>query len=160
MKHPPAQTKRDVLALCKWIRTVISSSPIEDLRIICDDEHSGANVSYDSIVDHLAKKHSSSLRMLDFPRAYIGLHAIKSLFTTCLHLQEFCVSTGRSALVKPIPHLASVYSRERLNTYMPIGYLSRVFPGYGKAPHSNVRDPERETEGANSRCRISCQDNT
>jgi hypothetical protein len=86
---------------------VISSSPIEHLRIVCDDELIGANVGFDSIIDHLVKKHSGSLRVLDFRSAYIGIDAVQALFTRCLQLEEFCISTGKNALVGRLLRLAS-----------------------------------------------------
>lgn len=100
VNHPVMGTKREVIILCKWIRTVISSSPIEHLRIVCDDqEFISVNVGFDSIVDHLVKKHSGTLRVLDFRSAYIGIDAVRALFTRCLQLEEFCISTGKNALV-------------------------------------------------------------
>ncbi|KAF8229386.1 hypothetical protein L208DRAFT_1424107 [Tricholoma matsutake] len=99
VNHSVMHTKREVNILCKWIRTVISSSPIEYLRIVCDDGESiGANVGFDSIIDHLVKKHFGSLRVLDFRSAYIKVDAARALFTRCLQLEEFCVSTGKNAL--------------------------------------------------------------
>ena len=98
------QTKREVIALCKWIRTVISSSPIEHLRLVCDDQEStSVNVGFDSIIDHLVKKHSGTLRVLDFGSAYIGVDAVRALFTRCLQLEEFCISTGNNTLVGRVP---------------------------------------------------------
>lgn len=78
---------------------MISSSPIEHLRIVCDDEFIGASVGFDSIIDHLVKKHSGSLRILDFRSAYIGVAAVRALFTRCLRLEEVHISTGEKALV-------------------------------------------------------------
>ena len=106
------QTRREVLALCKWIRMVISASPIERIRIICDDEYIGANISYDSIADHLIKKHAGSLRVVDFRMAYIGVHAAEALFKTCLQLEEFCISTGKNAVVKSLFSLRSDWTTD------------------------------------------------
>jgi hypothetical protein len=78
---------------------VISSSPIEHLRIVCDDEYIGANVRFNSIIDHLVKKHSGSLRILDFRSAYIGADAVRALFTRCLRLEKFHISAGVKTLV-------------------------------------------------------------
>ena len=43
--------------MCKWIRRLVSYSPLEYLEIVCDDRDQfyggGPNISYDGLVDHL-----------------------------------------------------------------------------------------------------------
>lgn len=97
------QAAYEVQTFCKWIRRAVASSSIERLRIICDEEDSsstlGANVAFNSLIDHLAKKHSTTLRLLDIGSAYVGVDALKSLFETCLQLEEFRICAGKDALV-------------------------------------------------------------
>ena len=100
---------------------VISSSPIEYLRIVCDDGLIGANVGFDSIIDHLVKKHSGSLRVLDFRSAYIGVDAVRALFTRCLQLEAFHISAGKNALVGRRLRLVSELRAEMYAVL--IGYL-------------------------------------
>lgn len=105
VNHLRMQTKREVVRFCKWIRTVISASPIDHLRIICDDGHDGsygANISFDNIIDHLVRKRSRMLRVLDFRYAYLGVNAVQCLFKTCAFLEEFHISAGKPAIVSSL----------------------------------------------------------
>ncbi|KIL64554.1 hypothetical protein M378DRAFT_126372 [Amanita muscaria Koide BX008] len=97
------QAKREVLGLCKWMRKVVSSSPLEDLTVICDDGNNddgntGPNISFDSIVDHLSKKHAKTLRFLDLRSSYVGTTALKALLSTCLNVEVIYVSASKDAL--------------------------------------------------------------
>ncbi|KAF8637140.1 hypothetical protein AX17_003044 [Amanita inopinata Kibby_2008] len=100
--HVRTEARGEVMAFCKWMRAVVSSSAIEDLRIICDGDdalaESGANVGFDSVIDHLSKKHYNSLRFLDLRSAYVGLSALKTLLSTCRLLQHFHVAARKDAL--------------------------------------------------------------
>lgn len=97
------QTKREVVRFCKWIRMILSAAPIEHLRVICDhddeDAFYGANICFDNIIDHLAGKHSATLRILDLRSAYLGVMALELLFTTCTGLEELYISAGKRATV-------------------------------------------------------------
>ncbi|PFH50358.1 hypothetical protein AMATHDRAFT_145250 [Amanita thiersii Skay4041] len=100
--HARAYAKREVLGLCKWMRKVIAHSPIEDLRVICDRDNDianyGANIRFDSIIDHLSKKHANTLHFLNLGSTYVGIVGLKSLFSSCLNLEEFHVAAGKDAL--------------------------------------------------------------
>lgn len=81
---------------------VLSASPIEHIRVICDDDNDafyGANICFDNIIDHLAGRHSATLRILDLRSAYLGVKALQLLFTTCTHLEELYISAGKRATV-------------------------------------------------------------
>ncbi|KAF8626651.1 hypothetical protein AX15_004743 [Amanita polypyramis BW_CC] len=100
--HARTQDKREVMSLCKWMRKIVSSSPIEDLRIICDHDvdepNSGANISLDSIIDHLSKKHTKTLRFLHLRSSYVGVTGLEALFSSCLQLEQFHVAAGKEGL--------------------------------------------------------------
>ena len=102
--HTKTQAKREVLGLCKWIRRAISSSPLEDLRVIrdrnMDNGYIGANISFDSVVDHLSKKHAKTLRFLDLGSSYVGVTGLKALLSSCLQLEVVCVSAGKDTIVR------------------------------------------------------------
>lgn len=114
MLHARSQAKREVLALCKWTRKIISSSPIEDLRVACDRDdddgaNNGANISFDSIIDHLSNKHATTLRFLDLRSSFVGVTGLEALFSSCSHLEQFRVAAGKDALVSftasaPVPY--------------------------------------------------------
>lgn len=103
--HAGSQAKREVLALCKWMRKVISSAPIEDLRVVCDRDrdddgaNNGANISFDSIINHLSSKHAKTLRFLDLRSSFIGVTGLEAFFSSCSHLEQFHVAAGKDALV-------------------------------------------------------------
>jgi hypothetical protein len=103
-----AQAKREILRLCKWMRNVVSSSPLEDLTVICDNgnnddaNNTGPNISFDSIVDHLSKKHAKTLRFLDLRSSYVGTTALKALLSTCLNVEVIYVSASKDALVRDL----------------------------------------------------------
>jgi hypothetical protein len=108
-----SQVGQEVLGLCKWMRKVISSSPIEDLRVVCDRDddsaNTGANISFDSIVDHLSKKHAKTLRFLDLRSSFVGVTGLEAFFSSCARLEQFHVAAGKDALVSPSRQLP--YSR-------------------------------------------------
>ncbi|KAK2465510.1 hypothetical protein APHAL10511_002402 [Amanita phalloides] len=94
--------KREASSLCKWMRTVISRSPIEVLHVACDqaddNTNSGANISFDSIIDHLSKKHAATVHFLDLRSSYVGVAGLRALFSSCLQLEQFHVAAGKGAL--------------------------------------------------------------
>ncbi|RDB17499.1 hypothetical protein Hypma_000999 [Hypsizygus marmoreus] len=93
------ESRFEAINLCKWIRKVISSSPIEHIRLICDDFYKfPANVSFDSIVDHIVKKHSRTLLILDLGSAYIGVDSFRQLLSSCFKLEEMHVAVRKNAL--------------------------------------------------------------
>lgn len=85
------------------MRKIISSSPIEDLRVACDRDddgaNNGANISFDGIIDHLSNKHAKTLRFLDLRSSFVGVTGLKALFSSCSHLEQFHVAAGKDALV-------------------------------------------------------------
>lgn len=108
VRYPRMETKYEVSSICKWVRRIISSSPIKSLTLQCDTEEwaaSGANVAFDSLIDHIVKKHKSTLRFLDLSSAFIGSDALKQLLTVCNHLETMKVCSGKDSLVCLLTHL-------------------------------------------------------
>jgi capsule polysaccharide modification protein KpsS len=103
-------SKKEANQLDKWIRRAIAgSSKLEELCMICDQQepdHSdfrvGPAVAHDPIVDHIAKKHADTIRILRFHSAFVSINGLKALFGTCTKLEicqfrarkEVLVSTG------------------------------------------------------------------
>lgn len=110
--HMDFQRRTKIQSVCKWIRRAISSSPIESLCILRDEQDGdddgtssnfGANISFRSIIDHLCSRHSHTLRVLDMRNAYIDVKSLRKLFGTCRELEEVYLCAGNHALVRPIP---------------------------------------------------------
>ncbi|KAF9463355.1 hypothetical protein BDZ94DRAFT_1259156 [Collybia nuda] len=101
-KHVRIYAKRDVIRFCKWIRMVVAASPIESLRVICDDNDNypqlGPNICFDNIINHLAARHSTTLRALNLRSAYLSDNALRLLFTTCTLLEELDISAGKHTM--------------------------------------------------------------
>ncbi|KNZ77318.1 hypothetical protein J132_05746 [Termitomyces sp. J132] len=96
----PAFDKREVVALCRWVKWVISSSPIEHVCLIRGDQDPDTiHIPFDSLIDHLATKHASTLRILDFKEAYVSVKGMKSLLHRCNHLEEVYVAARIHVLV-------------------------------------------------------------
>jgi len=103
-------TRYEVEHLCKWIRRAISSCPIQEIRLEHDESllvrhgnnlrlpPSGVNVSFDSIFDHLAQKHSDTLRVIDLKYSFIGGRALKLICDQCTELEELVVAGGADIL--------------------------------------------------------------
>ncbi|KAG5643186.1 hypothetical protein DXG03_001390 [Asterophora parasitica] len=93
-------TRSDALALCRWIKRIISNAPLEVLRLVCDDPSvTTAHVPVDNIVDHLVTKHHTTLRVLDLAETYVGLEATRAILTRCVGLEELCLAARREVLV-------------------------------------------------------------
>ena len=92
--------------MCKWIRRLVSFSPLEYLEIVCDDRDQfyggGPNISYDGLVDHLILKHSKTLRSLCMKDAYIGDSQLERLLEECHSLDTLTVSISPTLYVRLI----------------------------------------------------------
>ncbi|KAF8153984.1 hypothetical protein B0H34DRAFT_809599 [Crassisporium funariophilum] len=85
--YPHLSSRHEVGDFCKWIRRAISGSPIEELWVIYDYCVPGPNLRFDSLIDHLVKKYSSTLHYLDLGSAFVGVVGLKILFTSCTRLE-------------------------------------------------------------------------
>lgn len=93
--------KREVVALCRWVKWVIFSSPIEHVRLLRDDHRPYAiHIPFDNLTDHLATKHPSTLRILDVREAYVSAKAVKLLLEQCHGLEEVYIAVRKHVLVR------------------------------------------------------------
>ena len=100
-------TCSEVARFCKWIRRTIAASPIQTLRIVAegvgddDRDHyvSPAYPAFDNLIDHLSKKHATTLRHLDIKTAFVSLDAFKQLLESCDRLESFHLTAGKNAIV-------------------------------------------------------------
>ena len=91
--------------MCKWIRRLTSSAVLEELELVCDDadEHPGGpHISYDGLVEHLTTKHHGSLRSLRMNHAFIGIPALRNVFTKCRQLEELSITTRIEIIVSHV----------------------------------------------------------
>jgi hypothetical protein len=97
-----AGTKREVDDFGKWIRRAITGSPnLRILRLLIDSPDAAfCNQSYDGLIDHLVKKHSTTLKILDMKSSFVRLDKLKALLSSCLSLEELLVKVDRSAVVR------------------------------------------------------------
>ncbi|TFK37578.1 hypothetical protein BDQ12DRAFT_736111 [Crucibulum laeve] len=97
-------SKFEVNAICKWIRRAITWSPIEELRVIQDEDDddlfrvTGAHPSWESLIDHLTSRHTQTLRVLDLRLAFIKAETLKSLLAKCTALEELYLCAGKDSL--------------------------------------------------------------
>ncbi|KAG6890235.1 hypothetical protein C0995_010248 [Termitomyces sp. Mi166 len=97
--YNPVYDKREVIALCRWVKWVISSSPIEHVCLLRDDQGPDAtHIPFDNLIEHLAMKHASTLRIVDFREAYVSAEAAKSLLERCHSLEEVYVAARKRVL--------------------------------------------------------------
>ena len=95
-------TKREVDDFGKWIRRAITGSPsLRILRLLTDSPDAAfCNRSYDGLMDHLVKKHSTTLKILDMRSSFVGVDKLKALLSSCSTLEELLVKVDRSAVVR------------------------------------------------------------
>ncbi|KAH9886922.1 hypothetical protein C8Q73DRAFT_748707 [Cubamyces lactineus] len=106
-------TREHANRFCRWIRRVITHSPLETLRLICENEVFGPAVSFDPLVEHLTFKHASRLRILDMRDCFVGKGLFLALCRLCTALEELSVSLSQDS----VDEFHSVaYSLQRLHT--------------------------------------------
>jgi hypothetical protein len=111
-------TCKEVATFCAWVRRTVAASPIQVLRIVAegeelsddaDDMNEFTNVppdyvqnsypAFDSLIEHLTKKHATTLRHLQIGSAFVSVVALQNLLERCLVLETLQVSAGNTALV-------------------------------------------------------------
>ncbi|KAL0581925.1 hypothetical protein V5O48_000155 [Marasmius crinis-equi] len=94
----------DVPVVSRWIKHIISLSAIEELTLrptkyLVDDViNTIPKKSWDILIDHLADKQASSLRLLDLRIGIVRSIALGRLFRKCFQLQELVAATSRGSL--------------------------------------------------------------
>ena len=121
MKHPPRQPKllslrsftvshnhvqfRDeVKELGKWVRRAIAGSAIEELKFVRENvpDISGRHSScFTGLFDHIVKKQSSTIRILDLGSAFACVDHLRSILIACNRLEELKLSVSRNGLASP-----------------------------------------------------------
>ncbi|KAJ8080450.1 hypothetical protein PM082_017283 [Marasmius tenuissimus] len=92
----------DIPVVCRWMKHVVSSSPIE--RVSFDPFYQPRTKnpvqkgSWDILTDHLADKHASTLKSFDLRAAFVRKTAMKAIFRKCHQLEEFSVATSVGSL--------------------------------------------------------------
>jgi len=120
-----AGTKREVDDFGKWVRRAIAGSPnLRTLRLLTDTVDTAfCNRSYDGLVDHLVKKHSNTLKILEMRSSLVGVDKLKALLSSCLSLEQLLVKVDKSAVVRLfLPETASM-----VNFFL----FEVTFPKYG-----------------------------
>ncbi|KAK7053183.1 hypothetical protein VNI00_003802 [Paramarasmius palmivorus] len=96
--------------ICRWIKHVVSLSPLERLSYHPFYQPRTLNPkpkeSWDLLVDHLADKHASTLRSLDLRAGFVRKRALRRLLVNCQQLEELSVATSRGALDSTFVHCA------------------------------------------------------
>ncbi|OBZ74886.1 hypothetical protein A0H81_05149 [Grifola frondosa] len=96
--HAKVGIRSHAAYLCKWVRRLVSSSPLEELRLVCEDSSRGASVSFDAVLSHLTQKHAETLRVLDMTKAFAGQSALRVLFARCMRLEEVGIAVSENVL--------------------------------------------------------------
>ncbi|KAI0669045.1 hypothetical protein C8Q78DRAFT_1044339 [Trametes maxima] len=122
--------------LCRWIRRLISRSPLVSLRLLCENGIDGPSVSFDPLAEHLSLKHATRLRVLEMPHSFVGRKAFITLCLSCSQLEELTLGISRDALegFSPSPnalqhlHTAAFYIRNRRRRlHIPQGTAEAIF---------------------------------
>jgi hypothetical protein len=107
VRYQRIHRREHVNRLCAWIRRAVTHSPLERLCLNCENaanepSNSGANISFDGLVSHLARKHFRTLRFLHIKSSFVGLASLKHLSETCVKLEELSITIGINSLVRII----------------------------------------------------------
>ncbi|KAL0569670.1 hypothetical protein V5O48_012298, partial [Marasmius crinis-equi] len=96
------EPRLDATKVCEWIKHVISRCPIEELSFrLFQSPRTRKPLpkeSWDLLVDHLADKHSKTLRFLDLRAAFVKKHSLRRLLQKCLLLEELSIATSRGSI--------------------------------------------------------------
>ena len=101
VSHLYVQFRYEVNELCKWVRKAIAGSAIEELKLIPENvPHMSRSPSscYTGLFEHIVKKQSSTLRILDLGSAFVCVDHLRSLLIACVRLEELKLSVNRNAL--------------------------------------------------------------
>ncbi|KAI9061905.1 hypothetical protein FKP32DRAFT_1575048 [Trametes sanguinea] len=98
IRYSSITTKDYADRICRWVRRVIAQSPIQTLRLQCENHVFGPAVSFDPLVEHLSIKHAARLRVLDMSDCFVGKRMLHMLCRTCTHLEELSLSISTDAL--------------------------------------------------------------
>ena len=139
----PFTTCTEVATFCTWVRRIVAASPIQALRIVAegeelsddaDDTNEFTNVpsdyvqnsypAFDSLIEHLTKKHAATLQHLQTGSAFVSLGALQNLLERCQLLETLHVSAGKTALVGFCP----VLSIELFHQCVPQERFSHLVP--------------------------------
>jgi hypothetical protein len=134
VSHHHVQLRNEVIELCKWVRRAIAGSAIEELRFIQENvpDISGSPSScFTGLFDHIVKKQSSTIRILDLGSAFVCVDHLRSLLISCVRLEELKLSVNRNALASPflLPirvNLFLIYCSDR--TSLP--FIVRAWYGF------------------------------
>ena len=106
-------TRADAAHLYKWIRRVITHSPLASLRLACEIEVYGPAPTFDPLLQHLSARHAVTLRRLDAKHCYVGHAALREFCRHCTALEELSVGVSEETLVSLIVLISSVLALTR-----------------------------------------------
>ena len=104
VSHLHVQYRNEVNELCKWVRRAIAGSAIEELKFIPEyvvDISGNPTSCFAGLLDHIVKKQSSTIRILDLGPAFVCVDHLRSLLIACVRLEELKLSVNRNALASP-----------------------------------------------------------
>ncbi|TFK88123.1 hypothetical protein K466DRAFT_489557 [Polyporus arcularius HHB13444] len=103
-------TRTDAAHLYKWIRRVITHSPLASLHLMCESEVYGPAPSFDPLLEHLSARHAATLRRLDMKDCLVGDAALRGFCRKCEALEELSVGVSLDTL-HDFPRYASELRR-------------------------------------------------
>lgn len=106
VRHNTVDTVEDVAYLCKWIRRIVTHARLAEIRLICEEENSGASVKFDGLLAHLSQIHAQTLRVVRLDAAFVGMAALRALCATCVELEELAVAISGNAVAE-LPEILS-----------------------------------------------------
>lgn len=100
VRHASLTTRQDGDYLTKWIRRLSGMSPLETLELIEDSWYNrGPCIGLDGLLHHICSKHWRTLKVLELPRAFVGLTTLREVCNRCEILEEISIGTTKRVFV-------------------------------------------------------------
>jgi hypothetical protein len=108
VNHPSTEARADAHALDKWIRLVVQHAPLEELwldtKLDCTrirHDRFGPTACHDGLIQHLAARHSQTLRVLKMEECYVSTRAY-CLISRCARLCDLRIGINGYTLVRSV----------------------------------------------------------
>ncbi|KAJ7737872.1 hypothetical protein DFH07DRAFT_841556 [Mycena maculata] len=113
--HSSTDDEDDVDRLCAWVGRAISGSPIERIRLCCDefDESDLAPRGFDALLEHLADVSFETIKALDLGGWLVSEPAVSTLCKACAGLEELSAALdppGFDSFVGVLPMMKRLHT--------------------------------------------------
>lgn len=101
VNHKHIDLRKHVLHLSKWVRRIMSKSPLEHLELSQDvfGYPKEPHLNYRGLVEHVSHKHGGTIRILRLIHGYVDSAIIALLCEKCSNLEEASLGVNMITLV-------------------------------------------------------------